>query len=148
MDLKIALIGAASPQWGFTLMRDIVVVLSKEVELANRRPVLVLEDIDEIHLEKAHRLAEMVAARTGDRVRVQSTAHQREAIANAHFVVTTLAVGSLEAMQADLEIPYEYGIYQPVGDTVSIGGAIRTARNLPALLGIAGAALVVWRRRA
>ena len=52
MDLKIVLIGAASPQWGFTLMRDIVVVLSEDAELAERRPALVLEDIDEINLEK------------------------------------------------------------------------------------------------
>ncbi len=137
MDLKIVLIGAASPQWGFTLMRDIVVVLSEDADLAGRRPVLVLEDIDEVNLEKAHRLAEMVAARTGDRVRIQSTTDQREAIADANFVITSLAVGSLEAMQADLEIPYEYGIHQPVGDTVSIGGAIRTARNVPAFLSIA-----------
>ena len=137
MPLKIALIGAASPQWGFTLVRDILVVLSGDDDLASRSPLLVLEDIDQPNLEKAHRLAEMVAARTGDRVRVESTAHQVEAIADADFVITTLAVGSLEAMQADLEIPYEYGIYQPVGDTVSIGGAIRTARNVPALLSIA-----------
>jgi alpha-galactosidase len=112
VDLKIVLIGAASPQWGFTLMRDIIVVLSEDPDLAGRRPVLVLEDIDEVNLEKAHRLAEMVAARTGDRVRIQSTSEQREAIADADFVVTSLAVGSLEAMQADLEIPYQYGIYQ------------------------------------
>jgi len=137
VDLKVVLIGAASPQWGFTLMRDIIVMLSKDAELAGRRPVLVLEDIDEVNLEKAHRLAEMVAARTGDRVRIRSTSDQRDAIANADYVVTSLAVGSLEAMQADLEIPYQYGIYQPVGDTISIGGAIRTARNTPAFLSIA-----------
>jgi alpha-galactosidase len=137
VDLKIVLIGAASPQWGFTLMRDIIVVLSQEADLVARRPVLVLEDIDEVNLEKAHRLAEMVAARTGNRIRIRSTCDQREAIADADFVITSLAVGSLEAMQADLEIPYEYGIYQPVGDTVSIGGAIRTARNVPAFLSIA-----------
>jgi alpha-galactosidase len=137
VDLKVVLIGAASPQWGFTLTRDIIVVLSENADLAGRRPILVLEDIDEVHLEKAHRLAEMVAARTGDRVRIQSTPDQREAIADADFVVTSLAVGSLEAMQGDLEIPYEYGIHQPVGDTISIGGAIRSARNVPAFLSIA-----------
>lgn len=137
MDLKIVLIGAASPQWGFTLMRDIIVVLSEDADLAGRRPVLVLEDVDEVNLEKAHRLAKMVAARTGEKVRIQSTSDQREAIADADFVVTSLAVGSLEAMQADLEIPQQYGIYQPVGDTVSIGGAIRSARNIPTFLSIA-----------
>lgn len=137
MGLKVVLIGAASPQWGFTLTRDIIVVLSEDAEFGSRSPVLVLEDIDEPNLEKAHRLAEMVAARTGDRVRIQSTSNQREAIADADFVVTSLAVGSLEAMQADLEIPYEYGIFQPVGDTISIGGAIRSARNIPAFLSIA-----------
>ena len=48
MDLKIVLIGAASPQWGFTLTRDIIVVLSEDADLAGRRPVLVLEDIEEV----------------------------------------------------------------------------------------------------
>lgn len=136
-ELKIALIGAASPQWGFTLMRDIIVVLSADRACVERRPRLVLEDLDERNLEKAHRLAEMVAAATGGRVRIDSTTDQREAVAAAAFVVTSLAVGALEAMQPDLEIPYEYGIYQPVGDTVSIGGAIRAARNIPALVSVA-----------
>lgn len=136
-ELRVVLIGAASPQWGFTLLRDLIVVLSDDAELVRRKPVLVLEDIDKINLEKAHRLAQLVAERTGDAVRVESTTDQREAISGTDFVITSLAVGSLEAMQADLEIPYEYGIYQPVGDTVSIGGAIRSARNIPTFLSIA-----------
>ena len=71
MDLKIALIGAASPQWGFTLMRDITVVLSGEAGLAARRPLLVLEDIDEVNLEKMHRLEEdaLIVNRYGCRMR-------------------------------------------------------------------------------
>jgi alpha-galactosidase len=40
-------------------------------------------------------------------------------------------------MQPDIEIPREYGIYMPVGDTFSIGGAIRAARNVPSILSIA-----------
>jgi alpha-galactosidase len=70
-------------------------------------------------------------------VAVESTTDQRRAIEGARFVVTSFAQGSLEYMQYDLEIPYEYGIYQPVGDTISVGGAIRAARNIPAILSIA-----------
>ena len=136
-DLKVVLVGAASPQWGYKITRDIVVTLSNDSGCAKRRPVLVLEDPDATNLAPVRQLAERIAQRCDDRVRIEATTDQRAALRGAHFVVTTLAVGSLESMRHDLEIPYEYGIFQPVGDTTSIGGAIRAARNIPALLSIA-----------
>jgi alpha-galactosidase len=135
-SLRVVFIGAASMQWTYTISRDLIVVLSGDSGTARRRPTLVLEDLDGANLEKARRQAQMVADATGNKVRIEATTDQRAALTGADFVVTSLAVGSLEAMQADLEIPYEYGIYQPVGDTVSIGGAIRVARNAPAFVSI------------
>lgn len=136
-ELRVAFLGAASVQWGYGLTRDFIVMLSSDSVCAQRNPVLVLEDVDAPNLERTHRLARKIAERTGNKVRIECTTNQRESLAGAHFVVTCLAVGGLEAMQYDLEIPYEYGIYQPVGDTISIGGAIRAARNIPAFLSIA-----------
>lgn len=135
-SLRVVFVGAASAQWTYTISRDLIVVLSGDSGTARRRPTLVLEDPDAVNLDKARRTARMVADATGNKVRVEATTNQRRALTGADFVVVSLAVGSLEAMQADLEIPYEYGIYQPVGDTVSIGGAIRLARNAPTFVSI------------
>lgn len=134
--LKIVLIGAASPQWGHKISRDLILILSDERILDSYNPVLVLEDIDESNLEKQHHLAMKAAEKVGGKVTIESTTEQRRAIEGARFVLTSFAVGSLEAMHHDLEIPLEYEIFQPVGDTVSIGGAIRAARNIPTMLQI------------
>jgi alpha-galactosidase/6-phospho-beta-glucosidase family protein len=136
-QLKVVLIGAASPQWGYTLSRDFIVKLSEEAICSRYRPVFVLEDVDGHNLEMQTELARKVADLTGNKVAVESTTDQRRAIEGARFVVTTFAQGTLEYMQYDLEIPAEYGVYQPVGDTISVGGAIRAARNIPAILSIA-----------
>ena len=135
--LKVVLIGAASPQWGHKISRDLIVILSTQQIVDSYHPVLFLEDIDEPNLEKQRQLAQKVADRVGGRVAIESTTDQRRAIDGARFLLTSFAVGSLEAMQHDLEIPLEYEIYQPVGDTVSISGAIRAARNIPTMLQIA-----------
>jgi len=136
-ELKVVLVGAASPQWGYKITRDILVVLSSDSGCSKRKPVLVLEDIDEENLEKTRLIGQRIADKLDNRVRVQATPHQREAIQGADFVVTSLAAGTLEAMLWDIQIPHEYGIFQPVGDSISIGGAIRAARNIPVLLSIA-----------
>ena len=131
------MIGAASPQWGLTLSRDLIVTLSDEKFADSYNPVLILEDIDSENLERQKELALRIAKSMGNRVSIESSINQKEAIDGARFVITTFAQGSLEAMQFDLEIPQEYGIFQPVGDTISIGGAIRAARNIPTMLSIA-----------
>ncbi len=135
--LKVVVIGAASPQWGLTLSRDLIVTLSGEKFADSYNPVFMLEDIDSDNLERQKELALRIAKRMGNRVSIESSINQKEAIDGARFVITTFAQGSLEAMQFDLEIPQEYGIFQPVGDTISIGGAIRAARNIPTMLSIA-----------
>lgn len=135
--LKVVLIGAASPQWGFKLIRDLIVTLSDEKFVSFYKPVLVLEDIDSEGLKTQMQLALKINELCGNRVIVKHTTNQKEAIEDARFILTSFAVGSLEAMQAELEIPQEYGIFQPVGDTISIGGAIRLCRNAPCMLSIA-----------
>jgi alpha-galactosidase len=136
-QLKVVLVGAASPQWGHKISRDIIVALSDEAICSSYEPLVVMEDVDGEHLAPQLQLAEMVAEKAGGRVKVEGSTDQRVALEGARFVVVSFAVGTLEAMLHDIEIPREYGIYMPVGDTISIGGAIRAARNIPALLSIA-----------
>ena len=137
-QLKVVLVGAASPQWGYGMARDLIVQLSTPAVCERFSPTLVLEDINETQLAVQLRLARRIAAMAGGRVKVSATTDQKRALAGGRFVVVSFAVGSLEAMAKDLMISREYGVHMPVGDTVSIGGAIRAARNIPALLSIAG----------
>ncbi len=136
-ELKVVVVGAASSTWGFVLSRDLIVTLSEERFTDSYYPVLVLEDTDSENLEIQRELARKTAEEMGNRVQVESSTSQRQAIEGAQFVLTTFAQGGIEAMQFDLEIPQEYGIFQPVGDTVSVGGAIRAVRNVPVILSIA-----------
>ncbi len=61
------------------------------------------------------------------------------ALADADFVITTVAVGGLDAWRRDLEIPAKYGILQPVGDSVGPGGLSRALRVIPIVLEVAEA---------
>ena len=136
-QLKVVLVGAASPQWGYGMARDLIVQLSRPEICDRGAPILVLEDVDGPQLRAQFELARRIARLAGGRVTIRQTTDQRRALSGARFVVVSFAVGTLEAMAHDVEIPQEYGIYQPVGDTISIGGALRAARNIPALVGIA-----------
>lgn len=39
--------------------------------------------------------------------------------------------GTLNEMASDVDVPFSYGIYQPVGDTVGAGGYMRAMRCVP-----------------
>jgi len=52
-------------------------------------------------------------------------------------VVTTIGVGGRRGWEADVFIPRQFGVYQPVGDTIMAGGISRALRLVPAMLGIA-----------
>ncbi|MBS3800477.1 MAG: hypothetical protein KGY40_05775 [Thioalkalivibrio sp.] len=135
--LKVVIAGAASAQWAHSIAKDLVVALSHDRVVSTYDPELVLEDVDGPRLEPMVALTSKVAAKLGRRVEVTHTTDQRRALEGARFCVVSIGVGTLEAMQHDLELPREYGIYQSVGDTISVGGAIRAARNIPAMLSIA-----------
>jgi alpha-galactosidase/6-phospho-beta-glucosidase family protein len=77
-QLKVAIIGAASPQWGYILSRDFIVKLSDEAICSCCAPMLVLEDIDERNLALQAQLARKVAGLTGNRVAVESTTDQKK----------------------------------------------------------------------
>jgi alpha-galactosidase len=135
--LRVAITGAASAQWAHSIAQDLIIALSQDRVVSTYAPELVLEDVDARRLEPMAQLTRQTAAMLGRRVAVSHTTDQRRALAGARFCVASIGVGTLEAMQYDLEIPQEYGIYQPVGDTISVGGAIRAARNIPAMISIA-----------
>src|SRR4029077_15248645 len=86
--------------------------------------------------ETAELLAHRVAETLGARPRVSSSLDRREALVGADYVINSIQVGGHAATVRDHEIPARYGVRQTIGDTLGIGGIIRTLRTAPVMLGI------------
>jgi alpha-galactosidase len=98
-----------------------------------------LVDINPDALRVTVRLAErMIAARgEGERITVSGTEDRTEALPGAHVVITSVGVGGRPAWLRDWEIAAEFGVYQPVGDSVMPGGISRALRTIPVMVDIA-----------
>ena len=126
---KVVLIGAGSAMFTQGLVADLI--------LTGQPWSLALVDIDPGALAVAEGLCRrMVAARDAD-ITVAGSLERRDLLAGADVVVTTIGVGSRRAWEADVFIPRQYGIFQPVGDTVMAGGISRALRMIPAMVAIA-----------
>lgn len=128
---KLVLIGAGSTVFTQRLIADII--LAGEAD----RWELVLVDIDPVTLDAVKKLvAKMLHAKGAD-IPVAATTERRDVLRGADYVVTTIAVGGREGWQRDIEIPRNYGIFQPVGDTALPGGISRAMRMIPQMIAIA-----------
>lgn len=127
--MKISIIGAGS-MFTRALTVDILTIEGLE------EGVFALVDIDPKRLELAHRLVEMVIAKTGKNWKVTSSTDRREVIADSDFVINQIEVSGLETVRLDYEIPLKYGVKQCIGDTLGPGGLFKTLRTLPAWIEI------------
>ncbi len=128
---KIVMIGGGSYNWTPHLVRDMVV----KPELAGSE--LWLVDINKKALSELEKYCRVLVRHAKSDFKIFTTTNRIQALPNADFIVITISTGGLEAMRADIEIPYKYGIYQPVGDTVGPGGISRALRNIPVFLDLA-----------
>lgn len=128
---KITIVGGGSYAWTPTIVRDIVV--TGELEGST----ICLHDIDPQAMKLTARAARRCIRQARAHFKVESTESRRDALRGADYVILTISTGGLEAMRHDLEIPYKYDIYQPVGDTVGPGGLNRALRNIPVVVAIA-----------
>ena len=129
--LKIVLIGAGSAVFTAGLVRDLL--------SANGLGAwsLGLVDIQEEALQTAVGLSRQIAAAYETELTIDASTDRRDVLPGADLVVTTIAVGGRRAWELDVQIPRQFGIYQPVGDTVMPGGISRAQRMIPALVAIA-----------
>ena len=120
--VKITIIGGGSYCWTPTLFRDIVCTEGMEGS------EIVLHDINSRNLVDLHACCQAILGQLGQagRFKVGATTNLAGALRRADCVILTITTGGLDAMEHDLEIPYTYGIWQPVGDTV--GPAASPAR--------------------
>ena len=128
---KLVLIGAGSAMFTRGLVADMI--------MANNTGSweLALVDIDPQALEVAVMLTEQMIAARGASISVQASTNRRDVLKGADAVVCTIGVGGRRAWEADVFIPRQYGIFQPVGDTVMPGGISRAQRMIPAMVDIA-----------
>ncbi len=131
--VKITIIGGGSYCWTPTLFRDIVCTEGMEGS------EIVLHDINSRNLVDLHACCQAILGQLGQtgRFKVGATTNLAGALRRADCVILTITTGGLDAMEHDLEIPYTYGIWQPVGDTVGPGGISRALRNVPVVVDIA-----------
>jgi alpha-galactosidase len=129
--IKVAMIGAGSVGFTRGLVRDVLAV--PEFADAEFR----FMDISQENLEMAVNLCRKMIADNGLPATVQGTTNQREAIAEADYVICTARVGGLEAFAHDVEIPLKYGVDQCVADTLGPGGVFYALRTIPMILGVA-----------
>jgi len=128
---KIAIIGAGGYVFPLTLVRDILsfeALQESELSLYDPDPGRVA-----ITADGARRLVEV----HGLGAKVEVPVERREALDGADFVICTFQVGGIEAYGYDVDIPREFGVDQPVGDTLGPGGVFRGLRSVGALKGVA-----------
>ncbi len=128
---KLVLIGAGSTVFTQRLVSDLI--LSGEAD----RWELALVDIDPVTLDAVDRLVRKMLALKGVDFPIVSTTNRREVLANADFVVTTIAVGGRRGWELDVQVPRKHQIFQPVGDTMMPGGISRALRMIPQMVAIA-----------
>jgi alpha-galactosidase len=98
---------------------------------------LALVDIDNSRLEKMHKLAEMVVAHTGVKLKIEASVDRTKVLPGADFVVLTFADRSAMFRGIDCQISEKYGIRMCSGDTIGPGGIFRGLREIPHVLACA-----------
>jgi alpha-galactosidase len=128
---RVVFIGAGSA----VFTRNLVCDLMTYPALAGSEVVLM--DIDAQRLDRVTRILEYIIKQEQSALTVRPTLDRREALADADYVVVTVAVGGLEARAHDIEIPARYGVGQCIGDTLGPGGIFRGLRHLVVMDGLA-----------
>ncbi|MEV0200095.1 alpha-galactosidase [Nonomuraea sp. NPDC050691] len=127
---RIVLVGAGSITFAKNLLSDILTF----PELADS--TIVLHDIDQARLDTAEAMARWMVAELGIGATIEAHTERRAAVAGADHVINEIAVGGLDAVKRDFEIPASYGIRQTIADTLGIGGIFRALRTIPVMVGI------------
>ncbi len=90
-----------------------------------------LIDVNEEALDLIASFARRVSKEFGQGWKIEASTDRRAVLPGADVVTTSIGVGGLPAWQLDLDIPYKYGVIQPVGDTSGPGGLARALRHIP-----------------
>jgi len=129
--VKLAAIGIGSVIFGIDLLRD----LFRVPEL--RGAELWLVDVNPEALRRMTRLAERLNAAADWDVEVRSTVNRLEALPDADFVVTSVAVDRLASWRTDHELALKHGFASVLSENGGPGGLSHTLRSIPLMVEIA-----------
>jgi alpha-galactosidase len=129
--VKVVAIGIGSVIFGIDLLRD----LFRVPEL--RGAELWLVDVNPEALRRMTRLAERLNAAADWDVDVHSTVDRLEALPDANFVVTSVAVDRLASWRTDHELALKHGFASVLSENGGPGGLSHTLRSIPLIVDIA-----------
>jgi alpha-galactosidase len=128
--MKIVIIGAGSVAFTPAILSGF------SVDRRYTGATLGFVDPNEEALNLASRFARRISNEFNLNWTVEASTNRWDVLAGADVVTTSIGAGGLEAWIQDVEIPYKYGILQPVGDTSGPGGLGRALRHIPILVEI------------
>jgi alpha-galactosidase len=127
---NIAIIGAGSIGFAQTLIKDVLSFASL------RDSHFRLMDIDEERLDVTCQVTQKLLDQEGLPATFTKTLDRAEALDGADFVMCAILANGIAPFENEINIPYKYGITQPVGDTMCVGGIFRALRTIPILVDI------------
>ena len=127
---KIVIIGAASACFGPGCIRD---AINCEGIRGSR---LVLVDIDNEALAVMARFAHTVNDAADAGLVIEHTTDRTQALPDAEFVITCIAIKRNDLWKLDWEIPLKYDIKHVLGENGGPGGLSHSLRNIPVILDI------------
>ena len=127
--MKIAFMGAGSTVFVRNIIGDCLLTdCLKHSEFA-------LYDIDKTRLEESKAILEIMNKSLGGTAKISTylgVQNRKDALRNSDFVINAIQVGGYDPCTiTDFEIPKKYGLRQTIGDTLGIGGIMRTLRTIP-----------------
>jgi alpha-galactosidase len=129
--MKIVIIGAGSIAFTPAILSGFC------VDPRYQGATIGLVDTNQQTLDLIGAYTQRVSAEFGLNWTVEASTNRRDVLGNADVVTASIGVGGLAAWELDVDVPYRYGILQPVGDTSGPGGLGRALRHVPVLVGIA-----------
>lgn len=122
--IKICYIGGGSRKWAWVFMKD----LCLEKEIAG---VINLYDIDREAAQANETVGNKLMAANGGAWTFKAESSLEKALTGSDFVFISILPGDFTEMAVDVHSPEQYGIFQPVGDSIGPGGLNRALRTVP-----------------
>lgn len=129
--MKITFMGAGSTVFVRNVIGDCM--LSEVL----RDSTFALYDVDGGRLKESAGILEGMAKSLNLVPRIQcycGPENRKEALRGADFIINAINVGGYDPCTIiDFEVPKKFGLRQTIGDTIGIGGIMRTLRTIPVL---------------
>ena len=129
--MKITFMGAGSTVFARNVIGDCMCVESL------RDSTFALYDIDGERLEQSRTILEAMRKAKGNHGKIEcylGVEQRKDALRGANFVINAIQVGLYDPCTIiDFEVPKKYGLRQPIGDTLGIGGIMRGLRTIPVM---------------